>query len=65
MSSDYKDDIQRIAEELAFERHDMEFYELKPMLQQSIYELAISEYVNRMADRADYLRKAAREDELR
>lgn len=53
--SDYKDDIQEIANDLALERHGKEFYDLTPVIQEPIYAQAIEDYVNRMADRADYL----------
>jgi hypothetical protein len=53
--SDYKDDIQKIADLLAFERHGREFYDLTPATQGPIYAQAIEEYVDRQAERADYL----------
>jgi hypothetical protein len=56
--SDLKDDIQKIADLLAFERHGREFYDLTPAIQGPIYAQAIEDYVNRAADRADYLNDA-------
>jgi hypothetical protein len=61
MSGDYKWDIQCIAEDIAQEAHGKEFYELSDGLQYMVYQKAAETYFNRMADRADYLRKAERE----
>ena len=61
MSSDYKYDMQMIAEELAEERYGKDFYELPSEVQYATFNEAVQEYANRMADRGDYLRKAARE----
>jgi hypothetical protein len=65
VSGDYKWDIQLIAEEMAMEQYGKEFYDLSSYGQQAVYEQAMDKYHNRLADRADYLRKAQREDELR
>ena len=64
MSSDYKYDMQMIAEDLAEERYGKDFYELSPDLRYECFNDAVREYSNRMADRGDYLRKAQREGAL-
>ncbi len=62
MSGDYKDDIQAIFEELCRERFATDkYWTLSDDAQYVLYEEATQLYVERMADRADYLRKAERE----
>ena len=58
----YKDQIQAIFEDLVFARYDhTEYWKLPSDEQDRLYGIAIREYANRMADRADYLRKKERE----
>jgi hypothetical protein len=64
MSGDYKYDIQMIAEELAQEKYEKEFYDLTSDQQYEVYTLANQHYIERLCDRADYLRKAQREGAL-
>ena len=59
--SDYKDQIQAIFEELATERYNLDYWELTNETQDRLYREATNIYAERMADRADYLRKAERE----
>lgn len=61
MSEDYKWDMQVIAEELADKLYGKDFYDLDKDTQYAIYQRATVQYVERLADRADYLRKAERE----
>jgi hypothetical protein len=61
-SGDYKFDMQMIAEELAEERYGKDFYELSPDQQYETFNDAAHRYSERACDRADYLRKAAREN---
>ena len=61
-SGDYKYDMQMIAEELAEERYGREFYDLPKNLQYETFSEAMQAYSDRLADRADYLRKAEREN---
>ena len=61
MSGDYKYDIQMIAEGIAQERYDKDFYDLSDGQQYEVYTDAQSRYFDRAADRADYWRKAQRE----
>ena len=62
MSLDYKFDMQMIAEEMAETLYGKDFYDLDPQIQYAVYQQATVEYVERLADRADYLRKAEREN---
>lgn len=60
--SDYKDAIQAIFEETIFKKYGhTEYWKLSGEEQDLLYNRATREYVERMADRADYLRKAERE----
>jgi hypothetical protein len=60
--SDYKDAIQAIFEDLIFARYDhTEYWKLPQEEQDRLYGIATREYADRMADRADYLRKSERE----
>lgn len=61
MSGDYKWDMQMIAEELAQSRHGKDFYDLDSDTQYALFTEASRQYVERMCDHADYLRKAERE----
>ncbi len=63
MSGDYKDDIQAIFEELCSERYDTDYWHLPNDVQYQLYREATDKYVERMADRADYLRKSQRENQ--
>lgn len=58
---DYKEDIQRIFEELCRKRYAADYWELSQDTQFKLYSEAQSLYIDRMADQADYLRKAERE----
>lgn len=62
MSGDYKWDIQVRAEELAFELYNKDFYDLDTETQYRVYERAMHSWSDSLADRADYLRKAEREN---
>jgi hypothetical protein len=63
MSGDYKWDIQMIFEEMCAEVPGCDnYWDLSDAQQQELYEKATREYSARMADRADYLRKAEREN---
>lgn len=62
MSGDYKWDMQVIAEELAEKLYGKDFYDLPADAQYAVYNQAIQTYTERLCDRADYLRKAAREN---
>ena len=59
--SDYKDQIQEIFEALVLEQHACEYWDLPQSEQDRLYREAEERYVDRAADRADYLRKAQRE----
>lgn len=61
MSGDYKWDIQCIAEQLAQSFYQKDFCDLSDDAQYQVYIAAEREYRDRMADCADYLRKAERE----
>lgn len=61
MSGDYKWDIQCIADELSQTLYEKDFYELDGDTQYAVYTQANQTYVERLVDRADYLRKAERE----
>ena len=63
--SDYKDAIQAIFEEMCFDEFGTEFWDLSDDVQATLYTKAEREYADRMADRADYLRKREREEGLR
>ena len=52
-----KDKIQNIAEELADSIYGKDFYDLSGRQQSEIYEKAIVELSDMMADRADMMRK--------
>lgn len=63
---DYKDQIQAIFEDLVFARYDhTEYWKLPSAEQDRLYGIAMREYADRMADRADTLRKREREEGLR
>ena len=60
---DYKDAIQAIFEDLVFARYDhTEYWKLPSDEQDRLYGIATREYANRLADRADCMRKKERED---
>lgn len=59
--SDYKDDIQLIYDNLCSDRFDKNYWELPDDVQYKLYMEAQALYVERAADRADYMRKAERE----
>jgi hypothetical protein len=61
LSDDYKYDMQVMAEELAEERFGRDFYSLSDEMQYAIYREAQGNYTDRLADRADFLRKSERE----
>jgi hypothetical protein len=63
MSGDYKYDMQLIAEGLAEELYEADFYELPKEVQYKLYDQAMQQYTERMCDQADYLRKAERENQ--
>jgi hypothetical protein len=59
----YKDEIQAIFEEMVHEKFGriVEYWDLPNDVQYEMYRKATDEFFDRMADRADYLRKAERE----
>ncbi len=61
-SGDYKYDMQMIAEELAENRYGKDFYDLDDDTQYAVFNEAMGEYSDRMADMGDYLRKAQKEN---
>ena len=63
MNEDYKFAMQLLAEERAEEIYGRDFYDLPEDLKQSVYLDAEREWSDRAADRADYLRKAEREQQ--
>ena len=62
MSGDYKWDIQVIFEDECRKRFNCEYWELAQDQQFRLYSEAERIYADRMFDRADYLRKAAKEN---
>jgi hypothetical protein len=58
---DHKDAIQAIFEEMCYDRYDRRYWELPDETQYELYLEAQRTYVDQVADRADYLRKAERE----
>ena len=52
-----KDKIQKIADELAESKYGKDFYDLSGRQQSEIYEEAIRELNDMMADKADMMRK--------
>ena len=52
-----KDKIQNIADRIAAEDYGQEFYDLTPRLQMKVYNIAMDELGDMMADRADMMRK--------
>ena len=52
-----KDKIQNIADRIAAEDYGQEFYDLTPRLQIKVYDIAMDELSDMMADRADMMRK--------
>lgn len=50
---DYKYEIQLIAEEMALDRYNLDFYELASKVQNEVYEDALEEYKDRMARKFD------------
>lgn len=58
---DYKEGIQAIFEDLCDERHGCEYWKLDDETQYKLYTEASSMYFDKMADYADYHRKAERE----
>ena len=62
MNFDYKDRIQNMAETIAEERFSRDFYDLAPSLRDEVYSEANRLVIERMVDRADQLRKEAKED---
>jgi hypothetical protein len=59
--SDYKDAMQKIADEMAQETYEKDFYDLPQHLQMEVYNEAMAEYVNRLCDQADQMLDASRE----
>ena len=55
-------DMQVIAEELAEELYGKDFYDLDKDTQYAVYNQATQQYVERLCDQGDNLRKAAREN---
>lgn len=53
--SDYKYEMQEIADEMAQERYKMDFYDLSPRIQAILYSLAMFEWHDRMAAKAEAL----------
>jgi hypothetical protein len=62
MSGDYKYEMQLLAEEIALERYGQEFYDLTNDQQYECFTAGSDRWVERACDRADYLRKSAREN---
>lgn len=62
MSGDYKDEIQSLFEALVALEFGCNYWDLPQDEQYRLYMQASREYADRMADRADYLRKAEREN---
>ena len=58
---DYKEQIQAIFEELVDRHYGCNYWELPEEKQQFLYAEATELATDRLADRADYLRKAERE----
>ncbi|SRR6266567_1371939 len=56
--SDYKDAIQAIFEEMVAGKYECEYWDLPQEEQDRLYREAEMAFVDRVADRADYLRKA-------
>ena len=54
---DYKYEIQKIAEEIAYREHDCEFYELSEELKDKIWRRAEVEFAEHLQDYADNLRE--------
>ena len=52
-----KDKIQVIADRIAEEDYGQEFYDLTPRLQMKVYNIAMDELNDMMADKADMMRK--------
>ena len=65
MSLGYKDQIQAIFEEMCAEKYGVDYWNLPQDTQYRLYNEATRVYADRMADRADYLRKREREEGLR
>jgi len=60
--SRYKEEIQAIFEDLVFARYaNTDYWDLPEDEQYQLYLMAEQQWRDRMADRADYLRKAERE----
>lgn len=49
MSGDYKYDIQMIADDIAYDLYEMDFYALSNEKQSEVYEKAMEEYYDRRA----------------
>lgn len=62
MSGDYKWDIQCLAEQIADEQFGVDFYDLSGQRRYEVFMEAERRYVERACDRADYMRKAEREN---
>lgn len=58
---DYKWEMQLIAEEIAEQRYQKDFYDLPTDLQMEVYGDATVTYTERLCDAADYHRHAERE----
>lgn len=61
MATDYKWEMQIIAEELAETLHGKDFYELDQDTQYAVYTKAMQSWSERQCDRADYLRDVEKE----
>ena len=62
MLDDYKYAAQMRAEEIAEEEFGVDFYDLPQAKQSQIYQRGLDDHVESLYERADYLRKSARED---
>ena len=62
MKLDYKDRIQNLAETIAEERFSRDYFALAEPLRDEVYSEANRLVIERMVDRADQLRKEAKED---
>lgn len=62
MSTDYKWDIQERAEEIAWNDHDCDFYELTEAQQEAVYKRATEDWSEGLDARADYLNDIAKEN---
>ena len=62
--SDYKYEMQLIAEQLAEEKHGKDFSELPSSIQDALYREALDDWHDERADRAETARDSARDKEM-